>query len=349
MKDFYDFLSDLPLSEGIDSLAKNIKHEGKQIADFFFLKRRITCEVKFLSKDTKEKVEKIVDGLRGREDFPVFYGSWELNKILKYLKDGDSIHEKIAYAVTSPIEDIVKDANRQIRDTKELFHESKSMGLVIIVNRSVDILDAELVGWRINRCLHKKRQGSDPRFECVNGLWFIDEAHSFFVHRNLEGPISIIFEGHGNSGNEVGEYIEYLTVQWATWKGFPSFKIPSEALTKNRLKFVNASGEKNTEERTLRRHELWRKGYKENPYLRPLPKDKLLQYGRNLLIEITPHFLKAGIQSTMDEKMILMERFTHLLEEINYRGIDMKEFKFNEIDKAVFERFKPQQNSESNS
>lgn len=326
MKDFYDFLRALPLSEDIDSLAKKIEHEGKQIADFFFLKRRITCEVKSLNKDTKEKVEKIVDGLRGREDFPVFYGSWELNKILKYLKDGDSIHEKIAYAVTSPIEDLIKDANRQIRDAKRVFHEPKSMGLVIIVNRSVDILDAELVGWRINRCLHKKRQGSVPRFECLNGVWLIDEAHSLLVHKNLEGPVSIIFEGQGNSGNEVGEYIEYLTIQWATWKGFPSLKIPGEALTKDRLTSVNVREEKNTEEKNLRRHELWREVYKENPYLRPLPKDKLLKYGRNLLIEITPHFLKTGIQSTMDEKMVLMERFTHLLEEVNHRGIDMQEF-----------------------
>ena len=340
MKNFYKFIGTLPLSENIDSLAENIEHEGKKIGDFFFLNRKFTCEIKSLNKDTKGKVEKIVDGLRDREDFPVFYGSWELHKILKHMKDGDSVHERIAYAVTSPIEDHFKDANRQIRDTKKLFEEPNSLGLVIIVNRSVDILDAELVGWRINRCLHKKRQDGSLRFECINGTWLIDEAHHFIVHENLKGPISIIFEGKGNCGNQAGEYMEYLTVQWATWNGFPPLKLPGKVLTKDRL---TPAKEKNTDKTSLKRHELCRETYRKSPYLRSLPQDELLEYGRDLLIQITPHFLKNGIKSTMKQKMELMERFTHLLEEVNHRGIDMKEFKFNEIDHSVFERFKPQQ------
>lgn len=75
MEDFYKFLKALPLSESIDALKEKPLHEGKQIADFFFLNRKIICEVKSLNKDTNDKIEQIIDSLRDREDFPIFYGS----------------------------------------------------------------------------------------------------------------------------------------------------------------------------------------------------------------------------------------------------------------------------------
>ncbi len=89
MKDFNKFLGVLPLVENIDNLAKKINHKGIQIADYMFLKRQIVCEIKTLNNDTKEKIEKIIEELKNREDYPVFYEEWEVDKILNNLSNGE--------------------------------------------------------------------------------------------------------------------------------------------------------------------------------------------------------------------------------------------------------------------
>lgn len=345
MEDFYKFLKRLPHSEAIDELAEGFEHERKQIADFFFLDRKIACEVKSLNKDTKEKIEKIIDNLRERDDFPIFYGEWDVKKILKHLHDGDAIYEKIAYSITSPIEDHIKDANRQIRDTRSVFQQPQAAGLAIVVNRSVDILDAETMGWRISRCLTKKRSDGTRRFECVDAVWLIDEAHRLQIKQDLAGPVSIIIEGDGKETKFVSDYIEYLTIQWATWNGFPAVKVSESMLNKDQLRSANKDYRSNKDKENLKRHEFWRECYKRAPYLRPMSKAQFLDYGRKLLAETMPYFLKNGKKATKQEMMIAMEKFTDFLEETNYRGIDMREFEFNKIDPAQSTKKEPQQDA----
>ncbi len=97
----------------------------------------------------------------------------------------------MAQSVTSPIEDTIKDANRQIRDTKRLFKLPNAKGIVIIINESVDILDADLSRWRISRCLTKKTKSGASRFESIDVVMFLDEAHQLLFRPGLKGPISL--------------------------------------------------------------------------------------------------------------------------------------------------------------
>ena len=230
MEDFYNFLKALPHSESIDALGKKPTQKGKQIADFFFLNRKITCEVKSLNRDTREKVERIIDSLRKRDDFPVFYGERNVKKILRHLYDGEETYKKIVYSVTSPIEDQIRDANRQIRDTRSLFQTQGSAGLIIMVNRLVDILDARVIQWRIRQCLTKKRADGAHGFECIDAVWLIDEAHLLVVSEKDATPILINIEGDGKQTKFVSDYIEYLSVQWATWNGRTVLTPPVEIL-----------------------------------------------------------------------------------------------------------------------
>jgi hypothetical protein len=316
-------------------LERKPAHKGKKIADFFFLNRGITCEVKSLNKDTNEKVEKIIDSLRGRDDFPVFYGEWDVKKILRHLHDGDKIHEKMAYLVTSPIEDQIKDANRQIRDTMSIFQRLRKAGLVIIVNRAVKILDARVIQWRISQCLNKKTSDGLRRFESIDAVWLIDEAHHLLVSKKDSGPIMVNIEGDGGEETKfVSEYIEYLCIQWASWNGRPLLHPPAEILL-NRDRLYSANDLKKIPGE-MQRHEYWRECYKRKPYLRSLLKEQFLEYGRNLMKEITPFFLKDGKKGTKAQIMFEMEKFTHLLEEVNHRGIDMREFKFNTVDLSTW-------------
>ena len=134
MKAVNEVLGSLPLVENIDDLTKEIDHDGIQIADYMFLERQIVCEIKTLNKDTKEKIEKIIEDLKDREDYPIFYGEWGVDKIIKNLSNREEIQRKVAESATSPIEDRSKDANWQIRDTKSCSKLRNSKGMMSHIN-----------------------------------------------------------------------------------------------------------------------------------------------------------------------------------------------------------------------
>lgn len=194
-----------------------------------------------------------------------------------------------------------------------------------MINRSVDILDARVIQWRISQCLKKRRKDGTHRFECIDAVWLIDEAHLLWVSPKDSTPIMVNIEGDGKETTFVSDYVEYLSVQWATWNGCTVLTPPAEMLL-NQKRILSIIGDDKDPGR-MRRGDLWRKSYKRRPYLRHLSKDQFVEYGRKVLAEMDQHFMKNGKKGTKEEIMAALERFTHLLDETDHRGIDMREFK----------------------
>jgi hypothetical protein len=331
--DFYRFLEELPMVESIDKVVGNSPPSGVKIADYFFLNRRIICEVKTLNKDTKEKVEKIFKELEKRPEFPIFYGEWESEKILKCLSDGEEVQRELARAVTSPIENTITTANRQIRSSKEYFGQSDASGIVVIINEKVDILDAALCKWRMFDCLNKRKPDGSPRFESIDAIWLLDEAHDLRITSSLYGPISLQILG-GDKNEEVSQYVDYLMEEWAKFRGIPIQFIDEPLLDNKNIKPKVEQEEKPSG--TITRQQSWEASYEKKPYLRKLTEEELLGYGRDVFKEISPSLLKAGPRATRVEMMRNMSRFTHLLQEIRHRGLDMRKFDFGSVDLSKY-------------
>jgi hypothetical protein len=88
-------LSRLENAEDIDALGLKTDKKGNRIADYLLFGREAILELKTLVEDAEHKVEATLDPHRNREDFPVFYGKVELDKILAYLPDGKDINEQV--------------------------------------------------------------------------------------------------------------------------------------------------------------------------------------------------------------------------------------------------------------
>lgn len=344
MEDFFEFLDSLPTSESIDRLSINHRDKGNRskIADYFFLNRKIICEVKSFQKDTRHKIEEAVKRLEERDEFPVFYGRWELRKILGCFSDGSVLYEKIINAITSPVETHIKDANRQIRETKKQFNLKDGNGLVVLMNREVETLDAELIAWRVNQCLGKRNKDSSWRYENVRGVLLFDEAHVFDINEKLEGPICIHLARPGHTPDKLEEYMRYFSLQWSTWKGYPEVVLPQDQYSKNKLRSKKETPRFNK----VKRHEMWRMMYAQAPYLRSLTKTEFIEYGKGMLHRLTPLFLKNGIRADRATLALAMERFTHFQEETNFRGIDMREFELSQTQIDAIIGMNPSQDSD---
>jgi hypothetical protein len=153
---FIDFAKRVVGSECLDDLPLTPEQRGAEIADFFFSDRQIVCEIKSLKKDTSAKVERILEPHHDRPEWPVFYSPWELSKVLRYLPDSEQITRQIFDAITTAIKELMRKANRQIRETKRTFGIPSAEGVLVILNDLVDVLSPLLIVKRLIK-LEKKR------------------------------------------------------------------------------------------------------------------------------------------------------------------------------------------------
>ena len=133
---FLEFLSSLRGVESIDDDFTKIELGCGPRADFLLDERRIILEVKTLKVDPKYKVEKRLNKYRARDDFPLFFGTQDIQGVLKHLHDGEAINEEIFHAITRSIQAGVEKANRQIGSTMVSLGLPGACGVVAMLNNS---------------------------------------------------------------------------------------------------------------------------------------------------------------------------------------------------------------------
>ena len=74
----------------------------------------------------------------------------------------------------------------------------------------------------------------------------------------------------------------------------------------------------------LPRHEVWRRQYRERPYLRALSDQGVLARGADIVKSLIPQFLKERAGYVPERDNPLMEEFTHFLEEAGFRALDLR-------------------------
>jgi hypothetical protein len=320
---FTEFVRNLQSAEIFDELKLSPEQKLAKKPDFFFFERQFIGEMKTIKKDMAPKVQTILDKHKDRPDYPVFFGQWEVSKILKHLPDGENINQDIFRAITSALEDNVENANRQVRETKKIFKLDSSEGILIILNDFVDILSPDIIAHKIHQLLNKKNSSGDARYPHISVVWLLSELHVLRTDLDQELlPSIIIVNDHAPSWQEANNYVKWLQRKWASFN-----KIP---FVESNLNSINIQFSKrkdiNSYER-ISRSEMWRRQYTKTPYLRHLSREELLEHGHKLWDETLPAFITGSHEKPPQEKVFeLMERLTHFIEEINHRGIDFREF-----------------------
>jgi hypothetical protein len=322
---FLAFAKTLSGAECIDELDLTSDQKEARKADYFFDNRRIICELKSLKTDTSVKVEKLLAPHKNRPEWPLFLGAVELRKILKHLPDGDRINKELFEAITTALKDLVRSANSQIRQTKESFGLPKAGGMLVILNDHVDILSPDVVAYKVKALFRKKTPRGQSWFPEINAVWIINESHYQEVTPDLDGlPGMIMWNSVPDSENVTGYIDNFLQPRWAAFNGVPFIRMDGNVLKdfsfqSLRKKRIEASG-------NITRHQLWRKQYGKVPYLRDLSKQELRDYLVRLLSALAPGFMKGATETQRSLMRELMEPWTHLLEEMNFRALDLREF-----------------------
>ena len=127
--------------------------------------------MKTLKTDPQQKVDNEVEKHRDKDEFPVFYGEVELDKILAHLPDGEGINATILGKITRSIEQAFRSADKQISATKDTYNLNKAVGLLVILNESIDIFNPEVILWKINQMFTKKTTDNHTRYNNITCVW----------------------------------------------------------------------------------------------------------------------------------------------------------------------------------
>ena len=322
---FMDFLSSRIEVQNIDGMEIPIQHKNSKKADYI-INGNIVVEVKSLEEDPSYKVDKKLDPHRDRTDFPLFYWNAELDDILKHLPDGKEIREKIFFSITKSLQKAIEKADDQIEATKTILDEPKACGALVLLNEAVQVLEPKVVAYVVRYMLNKKNKNNVYRYRNINFAYFISEAHSFKINENLNGDVLLIIEGPTAKFHPIAiEKFESLNMEWAQYNDAPLYEVEGDIPDFSKLPITGKTKttQKQNEDQ-MARHELWRKQYKEKPYLRDLNEEFFIKYGEKVIIELAPHFLKGHPKKEEAETLKLMIMWTHFLEEAEYRKFDMK-------------------------
>lgn len=326
---FHRFLQGLDHSENLD---EDSSIQGKK-ADFLLFARRLIVEIKTLESDPFPKVDKIVEALRQRPEFPVFFGSREVGKVLEHFPNAEDIRQEIVDRATKQIVGALETADDQIGATREYFRLRKAEGVVYVLNDRISLLDPNHVASAVARVL-RKRKNRRFRYRNIAYVVAISEMHS------LEGGLyeenMPIIEMEGPSArrfSKAGKFVSQLSRDWSAFTGASAFFTGTiSGINQLRFKERSASPEAPM---TMKRHEFWRAQYRANRYLAPLTEEDFWKHMAAIFHRMMPHSLKDGKKLPEAEVRELMMRWTHCLEEGELRNLDMKQLD-NHLDSSRF-------------
>jgi hypothetical protein len=328
------FLRQQPTAEVIDELSLPVTGDAPKHADFFLAERAVVVEVKALYEDPSHKVDSTVTPHRDRPEFPLFYGEADVAKVVAHLPDGDRIMNQMAERLTRSVENSFRSANKQIASTKAVFETAEAEGVLILVNEGVEILSPEMIAWRLAQMLGKCNSEGDTRYPHINMIWVLSEAHRL-DHPHLSTvkllPAMLIASDRCPPTERTTALVNALQPAWAAFNKVPFVDL-GEAKP-GQFTWRRVSEERKDESSPAPAHEWWRREYRKDAYLRSLSWQELLAHGANVVQELQSFFvLEPGAAAparsvTKDSHQCnaLTEQWTHFLEEMNYRAIDMRE------------------------
>lgn len=225
---FEAFVQTLEGFENIDVLLKAKTMSGKKRADYLFQNRSIIIEQKSLEIDPADKPQKFVEQLVQQGKL-LIWGTLSTEAIFRRMPNGDDLRRQLALKIGKVIDDNVRNADKQIRDTREIFDIAGAGGILVLLNEDATTLFPDIVTYALTNGFQKK-DGDEYRYAKIDGVFLISEAHpidtpgfqkSFPVHSFLAPATA--------NRNAVSAFMDMMMTRWARFNGATLIHMPGSA------------------------------------------------------------------------------------------------------------------------
>ena len=212
---FEEFVRNVDGFEEIDCLLKDRDPHGKRRADYLFLDRTIIVEQKVLETDPSNKLQNYLDRLM-KENRIIGWGTGAMDRDDFYkLPDGETLYKSILHKTTSRIEEIASLADKQTRDTREIFGIPDAAGILIILNEAAQSLISELLEYRIQDLFKIDSRDGSVRYPHNDMIMVISELHPVHIGLMRYLPTKRYINSTARQRERVIAFSDRLTAGWA--------------------------------------------------------------------------------------------------------------------------------------
>ncbi len=288
-------------------------------ADFKCLRGLLAIELKSLEDDAFKRMENLTDELCERPDWPIFYGSWPIQSLLKHVREPEEVKRRFVDRIGRAIEKHMRKANKQLAAHEVAFPRKNLVKVVVLVNEDHEIYDPEMVAYLIHHLLRRRENGA-LLFPHIDAVIFLSERHAAPFNRQVAFPI-VCIEGQsiGNAAWKSDVTDTFLT-RWAKWNGVPLYHADLQA-----QKFTTID---HIPER-MKRYEKWQLDYERRPYMTGFTDEQLRDRFDEIICVSSLAFIKdSPLKPSHDAIVWSMSSMSHMMLEMGWRGIPVTQFKY---------------------
>ncbi|MEI9990210.1 MAG: hypothetical protein WDM86_09240 [Rhizomicrobium sp.] len=310
------------LKEALSARSLDDAHSSEQRRpDYVCLKDILVVEVKTLEGDGTERIENLNDQLREREDYPPFYGKVPVESLLKNLSDPEAVRRKLSDRIGRAIVTHLRKADGQLAAHAERFPRKNLVRLVILVNEDHELYEPNIVGFIVHRALSRLDDNGKPAYGNIDAVIYMTERHATQIDGKVAFPLLAI-HGRGIDIDPWKEaFLHRFTDGWAAWNGNPLYDNGSRP---DEFEAMDHIPER------MRRQDLWNLEYRRNRYMKDIKDERLREhFDESIVMSMLSMMINSPIKPTQQQITDNLRWSSHLLLEINARGIPMTRFAYS--------------------
>lgn len=285
-----------------------------KLPDFACFRDLVLIEMKHLESEQNERVNETYKKQVLPEEEPIFYGTRRVD--FDKLSNGDDIRSAILNKLSQTIETHLRKANRQFGDYRSRNPRKNSVSVCLLLNSQIDEFSPDVVMHAVHRKIKPTETGL--RFPHIDAVVYISEKH---FQRLPDGRIAFaIVTIIGVPAIEQAWKMQLVDLVAQKWSEFRTGAAPVSGRP-DQFNSIDDIPE------SMKRHEAWKLAYKRNPYLRTQTDQQLKLHFHRCVALNSLAFLKGGWpKPSHDETSSRLRLFGDAIDEINRRGLDMRQF-----------------------
>jgi hypothetical protein len=303
-----------------------VQPPGVKIADYLFFDRRAVAELKTLKIDPKEKIFAQAAPTMESEDFPLIYGSYDLNTAIKNMPGGQAHLNRIFAKATTAVEGICRQARDQIASTKRLLGlDPDTPGILLVLNETIESIPVSQLVDRFSHWL--SGGGKDPgRFSHIDFIVLIQTTYRLQAAIGKTIPAFII----SNDFNAYRHYkiepdIDGFVEAWSHSQGYRHIRT-------NDISNLKFERDQPPPESPQSNQDFIESKYRIDRYMRDWTEEQITQHGARVMQKVLSMVLKGAQKPSKADSLIYTRQMIELLEESRLRGFDLKKI-FSRISK----------------
>jgi hypothetical protein len=218
LKDRFEcFIKTFDGCEDVDVLLNGRDLPGKNRADYLLRSRAIIVEQKSLEVDPVKRPQNYADKLMA-EGRLIAFGTVST----KLLSEG--IQREFVLDLTKNLDAIVAKADKQTRDTRQIFSIPDALGVLVILNEKAGMLDPQTVYYGMANVFKKRSADGSLRYPANDGVILIPEAHAMNTPHGPRIPLMKFTSPRGRANERFVQFSDDLFEAWSRFNGVPLIK-----------------------------------------------------------------------------------------------------------------------------